>query len=372
MARGLLELKDAAAIYGYFLLCGASAMSNTKITAFGFVLFVSLLLGRGYAEPSQAKADPDAILRKVRETYGGLWSYHFQHTLVAEELKEGRKRAEIAEVTLVTASEKSPGPAQVFEGLKPVDDWVNAQQAKRLPFNLDRRRFEVRHARGDMVEVCDEKTSWLYVGATKEYRKGERALDVSGPTAATMHAALHGIPLTPLIDESLKSPKLIREEEIEAGGKKRACYVLQCIVKSPPLELPSGARVPESLRDRNPLAGATGIVMQLQIHGLVEPGRGMYLPASDKAEWPSMTLWVDAQDSTVWRSQLVEKVQGVSVPAQQDAVLENTEVHVTDSFSVIKINERLPDDLFRFTPPEDAKAVYQFTKRPPDARDKRK
>jgi outer membrane lipoprotein-sorting protein len=347
-------------------------MLDGKSIAVCLVSFVSLLSDRSDAQPLAAKPGADALLKKVRDTYGGLSSYHLQHSLVAEELKEGGKRVKIAEVTLVTASEKSPRQAQVFEGLQPVDDWVDAQQAKRLPFNLDRRRFEVRHWRGDIVEVCDGKTSWLYVGATKEYRKGERALDVTGPTAATMHAALHGIPLTALIDESLKSPKLIREEEIEADGKKRACYVLQCTVKSPPAELPPGIETPEFLRDRNPLAGATGIVMQLQIHGLVEPGRGMNLPASDKAEWPSMTLWVDAQDSTVWRSQLVEKVQGVSMPAQQDAALEKTEVHVTDSFSVAKLNERLPDDLFRFTPPKGAQEVLQFTRQSPEAMEKRR
>ena len=44
------------------------------------------------------------------------------------------------------------------------------------------------------------------------------------------------------------------------------------------------------------------------------------------------------------------------------------ELQVTDTFTAVKMNAPLPDDLFRFTPPADAKEVREFTQRPPPAK----
>lgn len=329
-------------------------------------LLTAVLSSNGYAQPNPGKPDAEAILKKVRETYTNLRGYHFEHTLVVEEIQEGQKPANIAEVTLVTASEMPAGPPREFEGQRPVDEWGDAQKAKQVPHNLERCRLEVRYRRGDMVLASDGKTSWMFVGETNEFKKGERFLDVVGPTAGTMYSVLHFIPLMKFMNESLQSPKIIREEEIDVGHERKACYVLECIDKAPLLPLPPGEEPPETLKGRNPLAGATAVLMHLQIHGLVDFKRGMYLPPSDKAELPRMTLWVDAQDSIVWRTRLVEKTQRASFEALEDkAEGEPVEVQVTDNFSVAKINARLPDELFQFTPPEDAKEVRQFTQREP-------
>ena len=244
-------------------MCRLTAVLSTS------VMLMALWLARGFARSEEAKPDAEAILKEVREKYNALQAYHFEHTILVEELKAGEKPQKIAEVTLITATERDKGPPRVFEGLKPRDLWADTQEKRQIPFNLERQRMEAKHARGDVVLACDGKTCWLFSGKTKEFKKGESLLKVLGPTAGTMYSALHGMPLMKFVDESLQSPKFVSEEEIKVGEERRACFVVEAVVKSKPLPLPEGVDPPEFFpRDYNPLAGAAGVLTNLQIHGL--------------------------------------------------------------------------------------------------------
>jgi hypothetical protein len=222
--------------------------------------------------------------------------------------------------------------------------------------------LETQHPRGDVILAGDGKAFWLYSGKTKEFKKGESQLRVLGPTASTLYSALHLIPFMKLMDDSLQSPAFAGEDEIKVGDKQKTCYVIKCIVNAPPIALPEGVERPEILpKDFNPFAGAKGVLMSLQMHGLAD--LTLYLPNGEKPEAPTITLWIDKEDSTVWRSQIVEKVQKSSAEADGDELKKvPVELRANDTYSIAKINEPLPKELFQFMPPEDAKEVSEFTK----------
>jgi hypothetical protein len=93
------------------------------------VLLTALISTCAFAEVKPEKADAEAIIKKVREKYSTLDAYHFEHTIVVEEEQAGEKPLKIAEVTLVTASEKDKSPQRVFRGPKALDDWTDARES---------------------------------------------------------------------------------------------------------------------------------------------------------------------------------------------------------------------------------------------------
>ncbi len=104
--------------------------------------------------------------------------------------------------------------------------------------------------------------------------------------------------------------KLLREESPEAAGAARPCWVV---------EVPS--RV---------------------------PGTGMILERSPT------TYWVDKSTNLIWKELFSIKIK---TPAS-DQVQNQT---VTTTYTVARVNESVPAELFRFDPPEGAAEISEFT-----------
>jgi hypothetical protein len=173
------------------------------------ILMLCGLLADGHAQSNSQEAptpDAAAVLARVRETYRNLRNYHFERILLVQEAGSDRKLAEIAELTLTTATENAkPRPDGEMVG----------------PINLDRLRLRTKTDRGEMLELCDGRTCWSYTSITNEYMTGQRLRDVSSSVGGSMLLGLHlftsltvqeGWPRTP------KSSARRRSRSATSGG----------------------------------------------------------------------------------------------------------------------------------------------------------
>jgi hypothetical protein len=314
-------------------------------------------------EPAK-RPESAAIIAKVYEKYGKVRSYHFEHTIRLHEAGAAREGVKVAEVTLVTISEKGKLPG--------TDIWSDAQKQKQFPLNLSRFYFAAKRKGADIVHACDGQTSWFFLGQTNEFKRGTGATTVLGPTAATMFTALHLAPLGRFVDQSLQVEQSLKDEAIEIGGERKECYVLEGTVK--PQTRP---KIPNERttfpEEYNPVGMPTGIYMLFEMHGFgtAQEGRTLYLPPTGKTASVKFALWVDRRDSTVWQCRIVEKASksAAKEPNRGDEEKLVT-LELTDTFSVVKIDSAIDPGSYRFTPPADAKEVQEFTKTVPPTEEK--
>jgi len=158
---------------------------------------------------------------------------------------------------------------------------------------------------GGSTMVSDGKTMWTYIPMLKQYSKttGDSAMKEEMATAN----------LGALADPAklAANAKVIRDESLQADGQRRDCWVVESRIDD--IAVPGGA--PGSIQG------------------------GVY------------TLWIDKQNGIDWQVTMSGKMQAGPMV---------TDMKMTTLKHDVKLNVNLPDSLFVFTPPADAKEVAAF------------
>lgn len=176
----------------------------------------------------------------------------------------------------------------------------------------------------DIVVVSSGTTTWEYLPRQKQYTRSEGTLTtvtskgIDGSeitsdkdTLMRVSAVALGvaIPNYQEIMNIVKDPRLLREEAIELGGSSIDCYVVE-----------ADNAFPEFV---------------------------------ERANTSPKTFWIDKTRYVVLRESYTMKMREGPVGGPM-------ETKHTTSFKLVKINEPIPDSLFVFAPPEDAKQVDDF------------
>ena len=169
----------------------------------------------------------------------------------------------------------------------------------------DRRRLETKGGQLSGLRVYDGRTVWEFRPGANQFARQDQA--TFKPPMMNMLSD----PVDTYKDlEKAEGAKLLREESIEAAGGARPCWVI---------EVPSKFRPSGPMLERSPT-----------------------------------TYWVDKSTSLVLKESQSTKMKMPTMDAPQTTT-------TTSTYSVARINEDLPDKLFRFDPPEGAAEVAEFT-----------
>ena len=168
----------------------------------------------------------------------------------------------------------------------------------------DRRRVETKGGQSAAVRVHDGKAVWEFrPGANQFARQNQDTY--KPPQMNTLSDPVDGY--KSLVKD--EGAKLLREESIEAAGGARPCWVI---------EVPS-----------------------------------KFHPSGPVLERSPSTYWVDKSTNLVLKEMQSMKIK---MPSMDSAQTQTT----TTTYTVARINETLPDDLFRFQAPEGATEVAEF------------
>jgi outer membrane lipoprotein-sorting protein/peroxiredoxin len=170
----------------------------------------------------------------------------------------------------------------------------------------DRRRLEVKGGQLGSLRVYDGQTVWEFRPGVNQFARQDQA---------TYKPAMMSFVSDPVDEykalDKAEGAKLLREESLEAAGGVRPCWVIE---------------VPSKLRPRGPVL-----------------------------EGSPSTYWVDKSTGLVLKELQSMKIK---MPMMDSAQTQTT----TTTYTVARINETLPDELFRFQPPEGAAEVAEFTR----------
>ncbi|MGB7291284.1 MAG: cache domain-containing protein [Thermodesulfobacteriota bacterium] len=297
-------------------------------------------------------AETRPILKRMLETYRNMRSYHFERQIVIEESETGKKPKKVGELTLVTASEET----------KPL---TSSGGFGSLPFYVDRFRWETKTRDSTHLLACDEQSCWAYDSESGEYMKGKVYRDVTTSVSGAMWRAFYlDLPFTAFLPEA----KLVGEDTIEIGGERRLCYVIEATLKpasSPDLKEPKPSSPLTSFP--KPSLHSIASFTLVQIFGFAYVGsESAYAPPWDTGEPLHLKMWVDKAQHIALRTNINStwiKKQGKPLKKEEETG-EKVEIEFVDTFTVTKVDESLPDELFKFTPPPYAKEVPSFeTKR---------
>ena len=169
----------------------------------------------------------------------------------------------------------------------------------------DRRRLETKGGQFTSLRVYDGHTVWDFrAGANQFARQNQAAF--KPPMMNTLSDPVDGYKAL----EKAEGGRLLREESIEAAGGARPCWVI---------EVPSKFRASGPVLDRSPI-----------------------------------TYWVDKSTNLVLKESQSTKIKMPMMDTPQTST-------ATTTYTVARTNEVLPDELFRFQPPEGAAEVAEFT-----------
>jgi outer membrane lipoprotein-sorting protein len=310
------------------------------------LLALSILLVISPAQAQDASpAEVAPVVEKVRATYAGLTSWHFEHRIVIEEVGDGPSPTNIADVTFMTANQ---GPA------------ATAGLNRAMCAGLCRLEWSTA-ARGRVVLVRDGQTTWLHSTTRNEFVKGQALRDVASSVSGPMLLSVHGLPLT--FDEQQWSKiRLLESQTIEVGGERRDCYVLEATLKSQGMQLSA----PGSRRAADPFAAFTpsgyfGILSLQALSAIiappVAPSTALYFAALSATEFPRALFWIDKESGLVLRRTTTQSARKLKPGALSLADTTPVELRLTDTFTLAKTGSAVPESLFRFDPPAGAKEV---------------
>ncbi len=169
----------------------------------------------------------------------------------------------------------------------------------------DRIRLESKGGQLASLRVYDGHTVWEYRPGVNQFA-GQDQATYKPPMMNTLSDPVAGYKALGKADDA----KLLREESLDAGGGTRPCWVI---------EVPSKFRPSGTILDRSP-----------------------------------STYWVDKSSNLV-----LKEMQSTTIKMPvMDAPQKQT---TTTTYTVARINEAVPDELFRFRPPEGAAEIVEFT-----------
>ena len=168
------------------------------------------------------------------------------------------------------------------------------------------------HPSAGALRVSDGKRTWTYVPRLHQYLDQSE----SGPSPTEMDTVANqgmiGLLLSNYrgMGEGIDAATLLPEESVELAGRARRCHVIEVRYR-----LGSG---------------------------------GPSFPGVPRV------YWIDQRDNVVLKQRTITTMTGADGEVQQ----RQTE---TFQFTVVSLDQPLPDSLFRFRPPADARKVEQFT-----------
>jgi hypothetical protein len=313
-------------------------MQAMRIILFAFVFF------SGCAAADAAAQDGPAILEASRAAYQKLSGYHFAHDLEIAEAGAGGKQVK-SRLSFVTATADATGGSENKIGPR---------------LNLSRCRLEMRDDRGTIVVACDDDVCLLYQSRTKEFSRGRSYRDHFSSVGGSIFLGYSGFVYTPLVEGAVADAKLVGEAEIEVGREKRKCYVVEGTMPATPID----SDKPQATLNLD------WLLSMLALHDLGEGKTPqMYSPRprgerpTKPAEPTRVTLWIDQTSHLVCRSRL--SAPYFTAPAdERTGQAKDGPVQVTATFTFTVVEGTAPPkDLFRFTPPPDAKEVPNMRER---------
>jgi len=239
-----------------------------------------LLFALSLCSPSQSPGAGD-LLKKVSEAYTNLKSYHFE--------------------VRATRSFNTPGR------------YISPEESRTVLAVAapDRLHFEIRAQQNNQLTVSDGATTWTYLPQYKQYTKEDGALsDVSADAEPSedsededpvVTARFQLVTRFQNIAQEGKTAQLLPDEEIEVGGQKISCAVIE-------LKLDTGG---------------------FQVS-------------------PVEQLWIDPKRNLVLKTVLKSKRP---VRNQQVSTIDTRE------WTVARTDQSPDDDLFTFQPPRGVKLV---------------
>ena len=169
----------------------------------------------------------------------------------------------------------------------------------------DRRRLESKGANQiSSIRVYDGHTVWEYRPGSNQFARHEQAT-YKPPMMNMLSDPVDGYRAL----DKVEGAKLLREETIEAAGGAQPCWVI---------EVPSRFRPSGFLLERSPT-----------------------------------TYWVAKASNVVLKETQSSKIKMPMMESPQDQT-------VTTTYTVARVNEPVPEELFRFQPPEGAAEVAEF------------
>jgi hypothetical protein len=351
-----------------------------------FVAFGWLLLNTdapsGAAEP--AAFDTAAILKRSRETYEKLSTYHFEHVLEVDESKiAGSKKTEskntaskvdeskagdrpagaeksvrLARLTFVTAADGAkygPNPGEVFN----------------LPLIADRCRWELRDGHGTKLLVSAADESYYYDSEKKEYARGRDFTDHFSSVGSAIFLNILHIVFFPLTEGGVHDLKPAGEADISRGKESRKCYVVEGTIPAPPPIDFDNAKEPPDVTGHG--MHLDFLVSMLGMHGLLgrdNPTQYSTHRLDEERPKPGdptrITLWIDQESHLILRSRLSARLFKYPLDPNAPDDFEprpgseqGEQVHVTATFhfTTAKTGADVPKSVFEFTPPAGSKEV---------------
>lgn len=327
-----------------------------------------------HSQPAQAPPNARALLERVQQTYRGLGSYHFEHTLKATWRLPGGQTESIVDVTFVTASEMSAKSRELARQAA-ASPTLAGSPLTAIPFNVDRMRVEFRSARATSIAVVDGQSAIWYSPLRMEYIRGASLRDVGGSvTGAGMLAAPNMMALALPPESLVTDARVAGEEPVDIGGRVHRCLVLELSLAAVPPTAIQADRPPTPLaRDSSQMFRLSALLTMFATQGVTDNAAFFYLPPTVEGPAPTLTLWIDAERHLVLRRRHTETVSRLAMsrpkPGEEPSAVpvpENALVELTATFSLAEVNVTLPAALFHLEPPAGAKEI-QGRRRPPSA-----
>lgn len=175
-------------------------------------------------------------------------------------------------------------------------------------------------------QVSDGQTEWVYMPTDKQYTKKPVEKDAVAADVRFDLGKAEVMKLATIDDDQikeLKTARILREEALEIGGQRVNCYVIEA----------------EFGLDEAQAASAKKLPMKEALTSI------------------PMTFWVDKERPIILQSVF----DGGGTLAEIFKIFgDGADFKMTSTLTVARVNEPLPDSLFVFTPPADAKQVEAF------------
>jgi outer membrane lipoprotein-sorting protein len=216
-------------------------------------------------------------------------------------------------------------------------------------------------ARGRVVLVRDGQATWLYSSVRNEFVKGQALRDVAGSVSSSMLLAVHLTPLMSFDEQQWTGARLLESEIFSFGSERRECEVVEASLKSQGLPL---LTPPSSLPPADPYIGSTaagslaflGLQALSAIIAAPVPRTVDYFASAQAGDFPRIRLWIDKERGLVLRRTVTENARRF-VQTAQSRVEIPVQLRLTDTFTIANVGAAVPEALFRFEPPSEAKQV---------------
>lgn len=180
--------------------------------------------------------------------------------------------------------------------------------------------------------------------------------EVAGALGTTLASILHWFPFLLLTPGATQDPEVVAVEAVEVGSEQRRCHVIAASLK-PPQQGPGRAEgTPHLSVFLAFLRQNFGIPDTTSYHVYTaQPGN-----ASHPWAWTEpmqIKLCIDATRHLILRTEVAARAyKGRMEPGKVGKITGSEPVSITlkDRFTLVQVNQLLPEALFSFTPPEGA------------------